>query len=170
MDTGEAAVAVAGGVQHGQCAGVAGRKRRRAAGDVQRSVRVSGLGVVVVRVHAGVLRLGDVVTTAAHDCAHSSSTDVASVREGSRLESNVLLKGGDGTAGGNNVRSDAADASDVGGDAEREEATRRLGREALEERVGRGLYVAGAAWDEGNMVHAMRRFGGQTIGWRFGEG
>ena len=48
--------------------------------------------------------------------------------------------------------------------------TRRLGREELEARVGRGLYVAGAAWDEGNMVHAMRRFGGQTIGWRFGDG
>ena len=57
-----------------------------------------------------------------------------------------------------------------GGDAEREEETRRLGREELEARVGRGLYVAGAAWDEGNMVHAMRRFGGQTIGWRFGDG
>ena len=38
------------------------------------------------------------------------------------------------------------------------------------ESVGRGLYVAGAAWDEGNMVHAMRRFGGGTIGWRFGDG
>ena len=50
---------MAGGVQ-GQHAGGAGRKRRRAEGDVQRSVRVSGLGVVVVRVHAGVLRLRDV--------------------------------------------------------------------------------------------------------------
>ena len=25
-------------------------------------------------------------------------------------------------------------------------------------------------WDEGNMVHAMRRFGGTTVGWRFGDG
>ena len=72
--------------------------------------------------------------------------------------------------GGGNVRSDAADVSDEGEDAEREEAARRYGREELEARVGRGLYVAGAAWDEGNMVHAMRRFGGQTIGWRFGDG
>ena len=88
--------------------------------------------------------------------------------------------------GRGNVRSDGADVSDEGWvsyryacigvspiyayDAEREEETRRLGREELEARVGRGLYVAGAAWDEGNMVHAMRRFGGQTIGWRFGDG
>ena len=72
--------------------------------------------------------------------------------------------------GGSDVRSDAADVSDEGGEEEREEETRRLGREELEARVGRGLYVAGAAWDEGNMVHAMRRFGGQTIGWRFGDG
>ena len=53
-----------------------------------------------------------------------------------------------------------------------EEETRRMVRAELEARVGRGLYVAGAAWDEGNMVHAMRRFGGGTIGlrWRFGDG
>ena len=31
-------------------------------------------------------------------------------------------------------------------------------------------YVVGAIWDEGNMVQAMRRFGGRTIQWRYGEG
>ena len=65
----------------------------------------------------------------------------------------MLLAEGSRTAEGNNARSDAVDMSDEGGDAEREEETRWLGREELEARVGRGLYVAGAAWDEGNMVH-----------------
>ena len=36
--------------------------------------------------------------------------------------------------------------------------------------MGRGSYVVGAQWDEGNMVHAMKRFGGTTVGWRFGDG
>ena len=43
-------------------------------------------------------------------------------------------------------------------------------REGLEARLGRGGYVVGAMWDEGNMVHAMRRFGGTTLEWRFGDG
>ena len=47
---------------------------------------------------------------------------------------------------------------------------RRIEREALEARVGRGGYVVGAMWDEGNAVHAMRRFGGTTLAWRFGDG
>ena len=46
---------------------------------------------------------------------------------------------------------------------------RRMGREALEAGLGRGGYVVGAIWDEGNMVQAMRRFGGRTIQWRYGE-
>ena len=45
-----------------------------------------------------------------------------------------------------------------------------MGREALEAGLGRGGYVVGAMWDEGNMVQAMRRFGGRTIQWRYGEG
>ena len=59
-----------------------------------------------------------------------------------------------------------------GGEVEgwREEETRRMGRAALEGGLGRGSYVVGAQWDEGNMVHAMRRFGGTTVGWRFGDG
>ena len=59
-----------------------------------------------------------------------------------------------------------------GGEMEdwREEETRRMGRAALEGGLGRGSYVVGAQWDEGNMVHAMRRFGGKTVGWRFGDG
>ena len=39
--------------------------------------------------------------------------------------------------------------------------------------VGQGQlrgYVVGAQWDEGNMVHAMKRFGGTKVGWRFGDG
>ena len=52
----------------------------------------------------------------------------------------------------------------------REEETRRMGRAALEGGLGRGSYVVGAQWDEGNMVHVMRRFGGTTVGWRFGDG
>ena len=53
-----------------------------------------------------------------------------------------------------------------GGEMEdwREEETRRMGRAALEGGLGRGSYVVGAQWDEGNMVHAMRRFGGRTVG------
>jgi len=43
-------------------------------------------------------------------------------------------------------------------------------RAALEGGLGRGSYVVGAQWDEGNMVHAMRRFGGTTVVWRFGDG
>ena len=131
---------------------------------------MSGLGVVVVRVHAGVLRLRDVVAAPARDCAHRECIDIESVMGGSGMGSNVLLAGGNRTAGGNNARSDVVGMSDDEEDAEREAETRRLGRGELEARVGRGLYVAGAAWDEGNMVHAMRRFGGQTIGWRFGDG
>ena len=45
-----------------------------------------------------------------------------------------------------------------------------MGRATLENGLGRGSYVVGAQWDEGNMVHAMRRFGGTTVGWRFGDG
>ena len=62
-------------------------------------------------------------------------------------------------------------ADDGGGDDEgRIAEIRRLGREALEAGLGRGGYVVGAVWDEGNMVQAMRRFGGRTIQWRYGEG
>ena len=53
------------------------------------------------------------------------------------------------------------------------EAPRTLGR-AAGGWVGLGQlrsgYVVGAQWDQGNMVHTMRRFGGTTMGWRFGDG
>ena len=55
-------------------------------------------------------------------------------------------------------------------DEERTEAIGRMAREELEAGLGRGRYAVGAEWDEGSMVHAMRRFGGRTIGWRFGNG
>ena len=62
-------------------------------------------------------------------------------------------------------------ADDGGGEGEgRVAEIRRMGREALEAGLGRGGYVVGAMWDEGNMVQAMRRFGGRTIHWRYGEG
>ena len=58
-----------------------------------------------------------------------------------------------------------------GGEAEvRMGEVRRMEREALEARLGRGGYVVGAMWDEGSAVHAMRRFGGTTLAWRFGDG
>ena len=57
------------------------------------------------------------------------------------------------------------DGDEEGG---RTEAIGRMAREELEAGLGRGRYAVGAEWDEGSMVHAIRRFGGQTIGWRFG--
>ena len=45
-----------------------------------------------------------------------------------------------------------------------------MAREELEAGLGRGRYAVGAEWDEGSMVHAVRRFGGLTIEWRFGDG
>ena len=53
---------------------------------------------------------------------------------------------------------------------ERNVEAERIDREALEARLGRGGFVVGAMWDEGNMVHAIRKFGGTTMGWRFGDG
>ena len=63
----------------------------------------------------------------------------------------------------------SADAGDEGAEVRNNEV-RRIEREGLEARLGRGGYVVGAMWDEGNMVHAMRRFGGTTLEWRFGDG
>ena len=63
----------------------------------------------------------------------------------------------------------SADAGDEGAEG-RDNEVRRIEREGLEARLGRGGYVTGAMWDEGNMIHAMRRFGGTTLGWRFGDG
>ena len=120
-------------------------------------MRVVGLGNVVVRARAGAtLRLRDVVGgrrwkaarvphfVHAHD---SDSEDFA------------------GSGGG---------SADAGGGmeemAERNVEAERIEREALEARLGRGGFVVGAMWDEGNMVHALRKFGGTTMGWRFGDG
>ena len=127
---------------------------------------VGGLGVVTVRVRAGVLRLQDVVAThhrgdgAVRTLLHSndSGNGVSEFLGGS-----LLVRGG-------SARSAGAVVSDGEEDREREEETRRMVRAELEARVGRGLYVAGAVWDEGNMVHAIRKFGGTTMGWRFGDG
>ena len=105
-----------------------------------------------------------------HGASRIQCTELHRIHSATALGWEVAYWRGGLYSEGYHVRSDAVDVSDEGGDAEREEETRRLGREELEARVGRGLYVAGAAWDEGNMVRAMRRFGGQTIGWRFGDG
>ena len=102
--------------------------------------------------------------------------------------------GGEGVGGGREVHtrsgddhgfSDFSDGSlsvrggsewtreaECGGDEEggRHEAIGRMAREELEAGLGRGRYAVGAEWDEGSMVHAMRRFGGRTLGWRFGNG
>ena len=56
------------------------------------------------------------------------------------------------------------------GDGEEGSETRRMGRAELEAGVGRGRYVVGAEWDEGNMVQAMSKFGGSAIQCRFGDG
>ena len=69
------------------------------------------------------------------------------------------FRGGSADAGGRVEETD-----------ERNVEAERIDREALEARLGRGGYVVGAMWDEGNMVHAIRKFGGTTMGWRFGDG
>ena len=95
-----------------------------------------------------------------------------------------MVTGGTGAVGrnGDEVRRDAGEREDSleggsmcveAGDGESEARmgeVRRMEREALEARIGRGGYVVGAMWDEGNAVHAMRRFGGTTLAWRFGDG
>ena len=135
-------------------------------GGAQKRVCVGGLGVVTVRVRAGVLRLQDVVAEhrRSDDAVRTlSCVSVNGHRFSVSLGSSLLVRGG-------SERSVGAAVSNGEEDREREEETRRMARAELEARAGRGLYVAGAAWDEGNMVHAMRRFGGRTIGWRFGDG
>ena len=65
------------------------------------------------------------------------------------------------------TREAACDGAEEGS---RTEAIGRMAREELEAGLGRGRYAVGAEWDEGSMVHAMRRFGGRTIEWRYGNG
>ena len=147
---------------------VQGRKRKRAgARQVERVVRAEGLGEVVVCSAGGVvLRLRHVVARRKR-VRHESVADAGAL---SRFE--VMDEGNkqqqrraDESEGGSNR------ADDGGGDGEgRIEEIRRMGREALEAGLGRGGNVVGAMWDEGNMVQAMRRFGGRTIQWRYGEG
>ena len=95
-----------------------------------------------------------------------------------------VVTGGLGAVGrnGGEVRREAGEREDSleggsmcveAGDGESEARmgeVRRMEREALEALIGRGGYVVGAMWDEGNAVHAMRRFGGTTLAWRFGDG
>ena len=134
-----------------------GRKRRRDAPEQEREVRVAGLGNVVVRARAGAtLRLRDVVGGRRWKAArvphfvHAHDSDSADF---------AGLGGGSADAGGGMEEM-----------AERKVEAERMEREALEARLGRGGFVVGAMWDEGNMVHAIRKFGGTTMGWRFGDG
>ena len=157
------------GGQAGAQSGAAGRgqKRRRAgARQEERAVRVTGLGDVVV------CSAGGVVLRLRHVVASSKRLRRESVADAEALSRDIITDVGnkqqrraDESEGGSNR------ADDGGGEGEgRVAEIRRMGREALEAGLGRGGYVVGAVWDEGNMVQAMRRFGGRTIKWRYGEG
>ena len=129
-------------------------------------MRVAGLGDVVVCSTGGVvLRLRHVVTSSKRQRRESVAGADASSRSNITGEGNKQQRRADESEGGSNR------ADDGGGEGEgRVAEIRRMGREALEAGLGRGGYVVGAVWDEGNMVQAMRRFGGRTIQWRYGEG
>ena len=124
-------------------------------------------GEVVVRVRAGVLRLQDVI---ARDDGSEGDGDGREVHTRSGddhgfsdfSDGSLLVRGG----------SEWTREADCDGEegAGRTEAIGRMAREELEAGLGRGRYAVGAEWDEGSMVHAMRRFGGRTIEWRFGDG
>ena len=134
----------------------------------RKRVRVSGLGEVVVRVHAGLLRLRDVV--ARSDAGEGAGSGDAEAH--SRLEcDDGVSDASDGSllVRGGSEWTREADCDEEEG-AGRTEAIGRMAREELEAGLGRGRYAVGAEWDEGSMVHAMRRFGGRTIEWRFGDG
>jgi len=113
---------------------------------------------------------GGVVLRLRHVVARCKRLRCESVGDAEALSRNNITDEGDKqqrradeSEGGSNR------ADDGGGDGEgRIAEIRRMGREALEAGLGRGGYVVGAVWDEGNMVQAMRRFGGRTIQWRYG--
>ena len=145
------------------------RKRRRSGGaGARKRVRVSGLGEVVVRVHAGVLRLQDVVVRGSEGEGGGSSDAESHTRCESVAGFAIPSDGSLSIRGGSEwTREAECDGAEEGG---RTEAIGRMAREELEAGLGRGRYAVGAEWDEGSMVHAMRRFGGRTIEWRFGDG
>ena len=138
---------------------------RAGARQAERVVRAEGLGEVVV------CSAGGVVLRLRHVVARRKRLRSESVGDGALSRYNITGEGikqqrrADESEGGSNM------ADDGGGDEEgRIAEIRRMGREALEAGLGRGGYVVGAVWDEGNMIQAMRRFGGRTIQWRYGEG
>ena len=120
--------------------------------------------------HAGLLRLQDVVVGSSEG-EDGGSSDAEVRRGGECDDGQSTFSVSDGslyTRGGSEwTREAECDGAEAGG---RTEAIGRMAREELEARLGRGRYAVGAEWDEGSMVHAMRRFGGRTIGWRFGNG
>ena len=164
---GEAEGACAGGEQASE--GEQSRKRRRGGGaGTRKRVRVSGLGEVVVRVHAGLLRLQDVVVRGGASEDSGDSDTESHTRFESVAGFAVSSDGSLSVRGGSEcTRGAACDGAEEGS---RTEAIGRMAREELEAGLGRGRYAVGAEWDEGSMVHAMRRFGGRTIEWRYGNG
>ena len=133
-----------------------GQKRRRAgARQEERAVRVAGLGDVVVCSAGGVvLRLRHVVASSKH-LRRESVVDAGALSRSDEVTDvgNKQQRRADESEGGSNR------ADDGGGEGEgRVAEIRRMGREALEAGLGRGGYVVGAMWDEGNMVQAMRRY------------
>ena len=152
------------------------RARAEEAQGLVRAVRVVGLGDVKVRVREGeVLRLRHVLGGA---CDESVRTQRMRFSRRHTFECGLGSQGNNDAIGGGGVDgldswdgrgSVSADAGDEGAEVRNSEV-RRIEREGLEARLGRGGYVVGAMWDEGNVVHAMRRFGGTTLEWRFGDG
>jgi len=170
MEGGDEERSVGGGEEQADD-GARSRKRRRRGGvGARKRVRVGGLGEVVVRVHAGLLRLQDVVVGS--NVGEAGGSGAAEVRRRDECDDGrstfSVSDGSIYTKGGSEwTREAECDGAEAGG---RTEAIGRMAREELEAGLGRGRYAVGAEWDEGSMVHAMRRFGGRTIGWRFGNG
>ena len=149
-------------------AGVHSRKRRRSGGaGARKRVRVGGLGEVVVRVRAGVLGLQDVIVRDDGGEGVGGGREVHT-RSGDDHGFSDFSDGSLSVRGGSEwTREAECDGDEEGG---RTEAIGRMARDELEAGLGRGRYAVGAEWDEGSMVHAIRRFGGRTIGWRYGNG
>ena len=114
----EAEGAGEGGVQ--VSAGAPSRKRRRSGGaGARKRVRVSGLGEVVVRVHAGLLRLQDVVVRSGEGEGGSSGDEESHTRCESVVGFAVSSDGSLSDRGGSEwTRAAACDGDEEGGRTE----------------------------------------------------
>ena len=117
------------------------------------------------------LRLQDVVVRGS-ECEGGGSSDAESHTRCESVAGFAISSDGSLSIKGGSEWTREADLAECDGPEEggRTEAIGRMAREELEAGLGRGRYAVGAEWDEGSMVNAMRRFGGRTIGWRFGNG